>query len=186
MKHFRKITEGMDVSRLVGQLDDHDELWDEYTFRTTVKGGPFQGTSDLWVRYRAMHELTAPRHFAEPHLPVWYPGVGRIPAVRTVCLDLLAMCRAEILGGVLITRVPPHGCILPHHDRGSWHAEFYNLKVYVPLHSNAGCVNICENERVSMQVGEVWSFNNLETHSVENSGDTDRVTLIVCMRKDDP
>jgi hypothetical protein len=33
-----------------------------------------------------------------------------------------------------------------------------------------------------MKPGEAWTFDNLRTHSVENNGDTERVTLIVCAR----
>ena len=72
--------------------------------------------------------------------------------------------------------------MLPHDDRGSWHAEWLNTKVYLPIQSNPGCLNICEDDRVSMQEGEAWTFDNLKTHSVENNGDTARVTAILCMR----
>jgi uncharacterized cupin superfamily protein len=94
----------------------------------------------------------------------------------------MARVNAVYLGGILITRIPPGGCVKPHHDRGSWHAETMNTKVYVGLRSNPQCINRCEGEQIVIAPGDAVTFNNLLTHSVENNGETDRMTLIVCMR----
>lgn len=89
---------------------------------------------------------------------------------------------ATHLGGVLLTKIPPGGKILPHHDRGTWHAEEMDLKVWLLIEANEGCLNTCENDRVIMRAGEAWTFSNLKVHSVENNGDTDRICLIICLR----
>jgi aspartyl/asparaginyl beta-hydroxylase (cupin superfamily) len=88
---------------------------------------------------------------------------------------------ADYLGGVLITRLPPGGMIAPHHDRGGWHAEYLNCKVYVPLWGD-DCLNTCEGEELVMKPGEAWTFDNLKVHSVHNRSTTDRAVLIICMR----
>lgn len=184
MRHFRLIRDGIDVEPLIRQIEAHPELWDERQIRTQAKAGPFSGTSDIWVRYRAIEELTSLPKFMEPHFAVWYPcAETMIPAAKEIALDLLAETRAEYLGGVLITKIPAGGKIKPHDDRGSWHAEFCNQKVYVPLKGNDRCINYCGGEQVVMFPGTAWEFNNLVTHSVVNGGDTDRWTLIVCLRK---
>ena len=179
MIHFQKIG-GYNTYDLEMQLDAHPELWNSHPERTTHH--VFQGTSDIWVRYRDPSELKEPKDYSEPHFPVWYPAWRVLTALRPIVFNLMARVEATHLGGILITKIPPHGEIKPHHDRGGWHAEFYQRKVYVPIKTNLDVTNYCEDEAVIMCRGSAWWFNNLVTHSVVNRGDTERVTLIVCMR----
>jgi hypothetical protein len=94
----------------------------------------------------------------------------------------MSRCEAVQLGGVLITRVPPGRQVAPHDDRGRWHPTFFQTKAYLPLATNPKCYSTCEDECVTMNVGECWLFDNLKTHSTVNDGETDRITLIVSMR----
>jgi hypothetical protein len=57
-----------------------------------------------------------------------------------------------------------------------------DTKVYVPLKANDRCINRCGDEARVIRVGEAVTFNNLIEHSVWNNGETERQTLIVCMR----
>ena len=182
MPHFSRIADGIDVRSILGQLEAHPELWDQHTARKIAPGTPHSQMSDIWVRWRALEELREPKDYAEPHFGVWYPAWHALPALQPLIYGLMAQVRCVHLGGILITRIPPGGGIDPHHDRGGWHAEYHNCKVYVPLKSNARCVNVCEGEEIVMRVGECWSFNNLLVHSVENGGSEERITVIVSMR----
>jgi hypothetical protein len=179
MKYFQKIAD-YDVSTLVTELDRQPELWNHDARRTV--NPIFADTSDIWIRYRDPRELTEPRHFAEPHFATFYQAWHALPSLRPIVFDLMHRVGAVYLGGILITKIPPRGAIKPHSDRGGWHAEWMNRKVYVPLRANERCVNKCGDESIIMRVGEAISFDNLVTHSVENNGDSERVTLIVCMR----
>lgn len=179
MKHFNKLAD-YDVAPVMAQLDARPDLWDARRDRT--KAHTFRQTSDIWVRYRPLAELTEPKKFAEPHFATWYPAWHALPALRPIVFSLMAKTEAVYLGGILITRIPAGGSIEPHHDRGSWHAEYLNTKVYVPLRANERCINRCLDEQIVISPGEAVSFNNLVTHSVHNNGDTERVTLIVCLR----
>lgn len=178
---FKLIRDGIDVSQALAEVEAHPELWNAHTDRT-FEDSPHFGTSDIWVRYRPEHELTSPQAFLVPHFSAFYPAWHLLPALRPIVFNLMARVEATLLGGILITKIPAGGCVIPHHDRGSWHAEFYNTKVYVPLKTNAACLNTCDGYGRLIAVGEAVSFNNLVEHSVENNGDTDRITLIVCMR----
>ncbi len=172
----------VDISLLNEQLEAHPELWNENPERKYANGSPHSQMSDIWLRFRDKSELLEPKDYFTQHLPVWYPAIEVLPEIRRIALDMMSLFRGEILGGILITRIPAKGEILPHDDRGGWHAEYYNTKIYIPLESNPGCINICEDDRVNMQAGEVWTFDNLKPHSVENNGDTERQTLIITMR----
>jgi len=87
---------------------------------------------------------------------------------------------AERLGGVLITKVPAHDSVKPHHDEG-WHATYYD-KYAVQLASAPGQAFCFEGESFSAEPGQTYSFDNSHTHWVENDSDFDRMTLIVCLR----
>lgn len=187
MRHFLKVADGIDVRAVNAELDAHPELWDEHPNRT-YEGSPHHGVSDLWLRFRPFRELTRDESYLEPHFAEFYPAWSLLPALKPIVRQLMALEYPDgfpvYLGGMLITRIPPGGSVKPHNDRGSWHAETMNTKVYVGLKSNPDCVNFCEDERITIGVGEAVMFNNLLTHSVENNGETERVTLICCFRSE--
>lgn len=182
MKHFRLLRSGFDVGPVVEQLAAHPELWDQYPARTALAGSPHVETSDIWLRFRDQGELVRREDYGTPHFAVFYPAWYALPAAHAIVFRLMAEVKAVYLGGILITRIPAGACVRPHHDRGSWHAEYLNTKVYVVLKANDQCTNWCEDERVIMRPGDAWEFENLRTHGVINDGDTERLALIVTMR----
>lgn len=187
MKHFEKIMSGVDVSQILAQLDANPHLWDQNTVRKTAPGTPHSGMSDIWVRYKdvAPHEATGNYStFCDEHVPVWYPAWGAIPALRPFVFDLMAQVEGEMLGGILITRIPPGARIEKHVDRG-WHVEYYD-KFYLSLRSEAGAAFYCQDggveEGINPAPGDAWLFDNRKEHWVENRSGADRITLIVCIR----
>jgi len=94
------------------------------------------------------------------------------------------MVESVHLGGILITRMPPGSTIYEHDDLGTWHSEYHNAKIWMPLRANDQCLNHCEDETVVMAPGDAWTFSNLLRHSVENRGDTERICLICCFRSE--
>jgi hypothetical protein len=181
MRYFHQIAQNIDVLPLAIDLYRQPELWNEHTARTAAEGS-FADTDDIWCRFRAPEELTSAAAFAEPFTPVFYPAWYALPHLRPLVFALMTRLEAVQLGGVLITRVPGGCSVKPHDDRGRWHPEFFRTKAYIPLASNERCYSTCADERVTMRVGEAWLFDNLQTHSTVNNGDTDRITLIVSMR----
>jgi hypothetical protein len=181
MRNFQQVANSIDVLPLVLELYRQPELWNQHTARTGGKGS-FEGTDDIWVRFRDPQELTSTSSFNEPFTPVFYPAWHALPHLRPLVFGLMARLEAVQLGGILITRVPPGQQVAPHDDRGRWHPEFFKTKAYMPLATNPLCYSTCEEERVVMQIGEVWLFDNLKTHSTVNDGETDRITVIISMR----
>lgn len=184
MRHFLKIFDGIDTLPALLQLHENPQLWDDYPARTWFPESPHHGVSDIWIRYRHRDELNGPETYIEPHVPVWWPAWYKLPALRPIVFALMARCEATQLGGVFITKIAPGGQVKPHSDGHSWHAREYNCKVYVTLASNGRCINTCMDEEIVMGVGTAVTFDNLLTHAVRNDGDTDRLTLIVCMKRE--
>lgn len=184
MNNFLKLGGSVDTSALSVALQLQPGLWNAHAERKEYANSPHKAASDIWLRYNDLDNLKdGYKKFTEQHDSVWHPAAKMLPQVRDIVFDLMARCEAERLGGILITKIPAGQRVLPHIDRG-WHPEYYNVKLYVPLQSNERCVNRVEDERVVMRVGEVWYFDNTKEHEVINDGDTDRVTLIICLRSD--
>lgn len=182
MQHFRKIAEDMRVSPLLAEIDEHPEVWDRHRDRLTWENSPHRETKDAWLRYADPEVIHAPDFFQRSHESIWYPAADLLPSLKPLVFDQMRQVNGERLGGVLMTYLPSGGTVYPHHDRGSWHSEYYGTKTWTVLRGNTYCFNKCEDETIVMKPGESWTFSNLLTHSVKNMGPSSRIVLITCMR----
>lgn len=181
MRNFLQIAQGIDVTPVAIALQMQPELWDQHNERKDFEGSSHKCVNDIGLRFNDLKNLDQGYDkYTSEHDSVWLPAAAKLPQVRPIIFGLMARCEATRLGGVLITRIPPGGHVLPHTDMG-WHPEYYQLKVYVPILSNPQVVNRVEDERVIMAPGDAWYFDNTKEHEVINGGETERITLIVCM-----
>jgi hypothetical protein len=170
---------------LLLQLERHPELWNQHNDRTTRAETAHSATSDIWLRYRPLDQLTSPASYNEPfHDMTWYPAYFQLPEIRPITQFLMNRVSGTSLGGCLITRIAGGGQVLPHSDAKSWHARHFQTKLYIPLKANPQCINRVEDEELVMKTGEIWYFDNLKEHAVVNAGNSDRMTLIVSIRCD--
>ncbi len=90
---------------------------------------------------------------------------------------------ADKLGGelarVLFARLPPGGQVYRHIDHGAYYAR--RNRYHLVIHSAGGSPMVCGRERVVMQEGELWRFDNKRPHEASNPSDTPRVHLIFDM-----
>jgi hypothetical protein len=140
--------------------------------------------TDLWIRYFDRSTLHGPADYNRPGQCVFYPVWDKLPSLHPVVWTLMASQKSVELGGILATRLPPGGRIERHSDAGAWHAERYNFKCYIVLEANARCVVECDGDEQVFREGEIFEFDNTCQHSMENGGDTQRTTLIVCLRRE--
>lgn len=182
-KMFHRVVQNLNVDRINRQLEENAHLWNERPFRTGYSTSPFAMTSDIWVRYRPIEELKTADDYLQPHQAVFYPTWDILTELKPYVVLFQKLAGARELGGILLTKKPPGSAIPPHSDKGSWHAEYMDAKIWLTLSGpDEGCVHTCEDESVVMKPGEAWTFNNLLPHSVSNQSSQDQVTLIVCMR----
>ena len=176
---IRSLERRFDISELRSQLDANEDIWDQYRFRTQSERSPHRECSDIWVRYNDLKNMGP--YFNDEHESVWYPISDKIPAVKKLCAEVLGVFDCREFGGVLITKIPPHGQVYPHSDHG-WHAEHYE-KFAILLRGNYEQTFCFDGFEHRCEPGESFTFNNQYRHWVKNPTDVPRETLIICARK---
>lgn len=170
-----------DCSKICSELEAAPYLWNEFDLRTNHPQSPHRELDDIFVRYNARENFTGDRAaFNGPHDSVWWPSAIDLPSVRPVVFDLMRRVEGERLGMVLITRIPAGKQCYPHVDNG-WHARHYD-KYAVQLASAPGQMFHGEHSSLAAKPGEVYLFDNSKPHWVTNESDSDRMTMIVCIR----
>ncbi len=171
----------LDVTEAEKQIDAHPEVWNTHRMRTEQYGTPHNGVSDIWCRYNRWENYTGDwAAFHDEHESEWYDVITKIPAVWSLTRKLKRFVGGKQLGGVLITRIPPGGRVEPHIDSG-WHARYYD-KYAIQLKGNQDQAFCFEDSELRAEAGQCYTFDNSKTHWVKNESDTDRMTLIVCVR----
>jgi hypothetical protein len=165
----------------VKQLDAHPEVWNLHRERTEMYGTPHNGVSDVWVRYRPWEQYTGdwPAFHAE-HESAWYPCIAAIPAVWSLARKVKRHVGAKTLGGVLVTKIPPGGRVEPHVD-GGWHASHYD-KYAVQLKGNASRRSASRIRSYGPSRATSTPSTTRKLHWVTNDSDSERMTLIICLR----
>lgn len=187
MKLFQKLykLDRWETDGINRQLAAHPELWDQNPFRRTAPGSAHSEMRDIWVRYNDVQKYLAKGDltgFNDEHVPIWYEAWQKVPALKPVIFNLMAAVDGEMIGGVLITRIPS-GCGIGKHVDKSWHVDYYD-KFYISLKAAPGAKFWSEDEVIEPEVGDVYRFDNRHEHWVTNDSGQDRVTLIVCIRTD--
>jgi quercetin dioxygenase-like cupin family protein len=181
--NFVRIAGGMPVAGAVAELSAHPNLWGQQTARLGA-GSPHRASTDIWLRYRDVDAYVAEHgtemsRFCDEHESVWLPPSRLLPA----CVGIAKRIAGERpLGGVLLTKLPPGRRIERHTDSG-WHAEAHD-KLYVAIQVAPGMKFCWDDGAISATDGDVYWFRNDVPHWVENPTDTDRISMIVCVRKD--
>ncbi len=174
---IERIASGLNVAPIYWALQEHPELWNEHTARTEDPASPHHGLDDIWARFGDPARAVD----GQPHDAKWYPAADLL-GIKPMCLDLMRAVQGVELGGVLITRIPPGKEVKPHTDPG-WHARRYE-KFAIQITSAPGQRFCFEGEELETRPGDVFWFDNQYTHWVTNPTPYERVTMIVCIRKE--
>ena len=174
---IERLARGLPVAEIYWKLQQNPQLWNEHATRTADEASPHNQLSDIWARYGDPERAVD----GKPHDAHWYPAAD-VLGVKPLCYDLMRWVQGVELGGVLITRIPPGATCKPHIDKG-WHALRYS-KFAVQLTSAPGQLFQFEGESLETMPGDVFTFNNQYLHWVTNDTQYERVTMIVCIRKE--
>lgn len=174
---IKAIASGFDTSALVQNLQ-RDSLWNRHGERKKVYA--HSGMSDIWVRYNDITNL-GPK-FNDEHESVWYPVYEEVHEFKPLIEDVYELVVGKKLGGVLVTKIPPGRSVLPHRDSG-WHAEFYE-KFALQIQGHPDQAFHFEDQELRPLTGDLYTFNNSYTHWVTNDSPIDRITMIICIKRD--
>lgn len=172
---IKLLHKGVPVERLVKALEEYPEFWNLHTGRTQHPASPHHGLDDIFARYVQPGDDPS-----VPHKAVWYSCADTLP-VRELVYPLMAAFQGDELGGVLITRIKPGQTCKPHVDEG-WHAQYYE-KFAIQLKAAPRQCFYFEDESLVTEAGDLFTFDNSFKHWVTNDSDEDRITMIVCLRR---
>lgn len=181
MQAFNKIHSDLDISLARKEIANNGHLFGEFNARKDASPIHEQ-MDDIWLRYGDIREMIESGDYskiAHEHDSIWLKD---LPECKKLCFKVMSLVDGERLGGVLITRLPPNGEILPHNDSG-WHADYYD-KYYVPIENEAGSILGFDEGDIHPNIGDVWAFDNSYTHWVDNNTDHDRIAMIICIKQD--
>jgi quercetin dioxygenase-like cupin family protein len=174
---IKLLSRGLNVTPIHWALQEHPELWNQHTARTESPESPHHGLDDIWARFGDPERAED----GAAHDSFWYPSAD-VLGVKPLCLDLMRSVEGVELGGVLITRIPSGAECKPHTDPG-WHARRYE-KFAVQITSAPGQKFCFEGEELETRPGDVFWFDNQHLHWVTNPTPYERITMIVCIRKE--
>ncbi len=174
---IERLAQNIPVASIYWALLEHPELWDEHPERTNYEDSPHRELSDIWARFGDPKRAQD----GSPHDSFWYPS-SDILGIKPICMDVMRMVEGVELGGVLITRIPPGAQCYPHSDPG-WHARRYE-KYAVQITSAPGQKFCFEEEELETKPGDLFWFDNQYKHWVINPTPYERITMIVCIRKE--
>lgn len=177
MKKIDLLSSGVNVVPIYWALQSHPELWNQHATRTEDPASPHHGLDDIWARFGDPERAED----GAAHDSFWYPSAD-VLGVKQLCHDIMHMVHGVELGGVLITRIPAGAKCKPHTDPG-WHARRYE-KVAVQITSAPGQRFCFEGESLETKPGDIFWFDNQHLHWVTNDTPYERVTMIVCIRRE--
>lgn len=171
------LEQDLPVSGIHWALLKNEYLWNAFTARTQDPSSPHYGLDDIWARFGEPKDAET----GEAHEAKWYPSAD-VLGIKPLCSAIYERYNGIELGGVLITRIKAGKECLPHQDQG-WHARHYE-KFAVQITSAPNQLFCFEDEALETQPGDLFRFDNAFMHWVTNPTPYDRITLIICMRRE--
>lgn len=177
MRQFLRIAENIDTMPLLAAIAARPDLWNANDLRTKYPQSPHCEADDIWIRFNEIPE--SPEDVINDIQTIAYPAWHELP-VKDMVLNLMRAVGGTQLGRVLITRLAPGAQIHPHADEGA--PATYFERYQIMLQCNPGVLFLCGDETAQMKTGDVFWFQNKETHSVLNHSNADRIAMIVDIR----
>ncbi len=165
---------------LMAQIMRQADLWKADTYLRDYPQGPFEDVQTIFLRFPPASVTEMEREAKDQHECVWMDGALHLPAARSLIFSLMTTVDGERLGRVMLNKIRPGGRIFPHADTPV-HATYWDRFHYV-VQSTPGVMFRVGEEKVNMQTGEAWWFQNLIEHEVVNNSAEDRIHLVIDIR----
>ena len=174
MKHFTRLSEGVDISPLLAELDADPDLWFADTSRQR-KVRCQRNTLNIFLRAPRKPLPPGAKNANDVHESRLTRAAAKFPSALAFCEGVAAASGAT-LGRATLVSLQPRSRVYPHIDVG----DYYRVRdrLHLVLRSPGGSPLDAEQETVVMHEGELWVFNNKVRHSANNPSGEARVHLI--------
>lgn len=144
--------------------------WLSYRSRKNLGGVAGGHTDTIPLLYDTKDSLSA--QHKQPMLPIFFQPIENIRRMYSLEIANASVARA------LITRMQPNSEIKSHKDKGEVSRKTH--RVHLVVTTNSQCLFTVAEETRHLAPGELWLIDNTDKyHSVSNSGNTERIHLIV-------
>lgn len=173
MKYFACIHKKIDTYPFLVEIDTIPSAWDQLTGRQEkikvqreAKAIPLRGLVKSKMKGRPRRDVHETRNTT----------ISRnFPKIMQFIRDFATEVDAE-LGRAKLALLLPGGKVHPHIDRGEYYLR--RDRYHLVLQSETGNFLAAGQEKVFMQQGELWWFNNKIPHEAVNGSQRDRIHLI--------
>lgn len=152
----------------VNSLTDRD--WEKNKERKMNGGAAASNTDTIPLMYDLTQRLNS--GITHENYAIFEGHIDEI--VRTTAKTLGEM----VIKQAMLTRLKANTVIPRHRDKGPLTAKTH--RIHVPVITSTKCIFKVGDEAKNLKTGEIWVIDNVNRyHSVENTGDTDRIHLII-------
>lgn len=173
-KHFKQVLSHINVQPLLRQINDHPELWNTDSVRTSKTATVHYDVDDIILRYpgRDLNWNCQPFSVLTEAQPIIFQLMGRV--------------WGELLGRVVISRLPPGKIIPTHQDRLYVGLPLFYHRYQIPIYAEPGVEFYIEDEQLYLEPGNIYWIANSLNHSVVNNSNADRISMIADIRPFNP
>lgn len=179
MKNFQLIST-FSPAALLNEVMRQPDLWKADTYLRDYPQGPFGDTETIFLRFPPASVSELEQGQKDQHESIWMDGALHLPSARPLIFAVMTIVQGERLGRVMINQLRPGGRVFPHADTPA-HAQYWD-RYHLVLKSGPGCSFRCGDEKIQMESGTVWWFQNQLEHEVINNSSDDRIHMIVDIR----
>jgi hypothetical protein len=171
MKFFRLMRSGVNVVPLLAEIGANEKLWLMNTSRQD-KIRVQRDTNTIFI----CSPVRRPDLQVNENQESRFTDNSRLFPRAVEFMTTFAKEMDAHLSRATIVRLKPRSQVLRHIDVGSYY--FIRNRYHLVLYSSAGSVLTSGDERVRMQAGELWWFNNKEYHDACNESHEWRLHFI--------
>ncbi len=181
MNNFSCLREQINITPILEEIDNVPSAWEQLTGRqekmqvqSEARAIPLRGLRKSKIQGRRRRDVHETRNTTMSR---------NFPKIMQFIRDFAAEMDADP-GRAKIALLPPGGKVYPHIDRG----EYYKRRdrYHLVLQTETGNYLAAGIEKVFMQCGELWWFNNKLPHEAFNGSERDRIHLIFDLEPQQP
>lgn len=172
MKNFLKLGHGINVTSLALQIASNPQLWNQDRIGKLWKEKfPDLEIDEIMARYT--------RTLSRDDLQcLWETPADIVTELKVLAVQVCAAHKADQVGRVMLTRLPPRRSIPRHSDTEGEYCQYYT-RFHIPIVSEPGVRFFCGDESAEMVPGELWWANIKLPHSIINDSSSDRIHLTI-------